>query len=116
MHCGPARHLPPLPEGFAHSYRQPRPIILDTHLRLPPSGRLMKNFQAGRGRRPWVVCGPRCASRDLADVEAWNEREAILRAGGARIVRVRTEGAGGTGEFSTHSIQRCPVARFAEEP
>lgn len=76
----------------------------------------MKNFQAGRGRRPWVVCGPRCASRDLADVEAWNEREAILRAGGARIVRVRTEGAGGTGEFSTHSIQRCPVARFAEEP
>ncbi|KAI1793188.1 bacterial bifunctional deaminase-reductase [Ganoderma leucocontextum] len=98
------RHLPSLPAGYAHSYRQPRPIVLDTHLRLSPDCKLIRNFQTGRGRRPWIVCGPRCPSRDLADTEVWAEREAILRAVGARIVRVRTEGAGGVGLISVRDL------------
>ncbi|KZT08650.1 bacterial bifunctional deaminase-reductase [Laetiporus sulphureus 93-53] len=53
------RHLPPLPAGLYSPqarYNVPRPIILDAHLRLSHECKLIKNYRAGDGRRPWVVC------------------------------------------------------------
>ncbi|EIW63974.1 bacterial bifunctional deaminase-reductase [Trametes versicolor FP-101664 SS1] len=89
------RHLPPLPEGHPHGYRIPRPVILDTHLRLPPTCKLLRNYQAGRGRRPWVVCARRTGSRDVAGNEAFTKRAAALQNAGARIVEVDADEATG---------------------
>ncbi|EJF67169.1 dihydrofolate reductase [Dichomitus squalens LYAD-421 SS1] len=86
------RHLPPLPTGYAHSYRLPRPVILDTNLRLSPDCKLLKNYRAGRGRRPWVVCAPQTPARDdSASTEAFARRAATLQAAGARVVEVAAD-------------------------
>ncbi|OJT04452.1 hypothetical protein TRAPUB_4722 [Trametes pubescens] len=90
-----ARHLPPLPEGHPLGYRIPRPVILDTHLRLPPTCKLLKNYKSGRGRRPWVVCARRTALCDVADNEAFAKRAAALQNAGARIVEVDADEATG---------------------
>ena len=59
--------------------RQPRPVILDTRLRTPPSARLL----ARTDRSPWIFHGeaPGDAARELA-------------ARGARLFRVRETGSG----------------------
>ncbi|KZV96118.1 bacterial bifunctional deaminase-reductase [Exidia glandulosa HHB12029] len=36
----------------------PRPIILDPYLRLPPTCKLLTNYAARTGRRPWIFCSP----------------------------------------------------------
>ncbi|KAI0828962.1 bacterial bifunctional deaminase-reductase [Trametes gibbosa] len=82
------RHLPPLPDGYPHAYRMPRPIILDTHLRLPPDCRLLQNYLGGRGRRPWVVCAPHRASEEVVGAHAFAERATALRKAGARVIAV----------------------------
>ncbi|KAI0361033.1 bacterial bifunctional deaminase-reductase [Trametes cingulata] len=82
------RHLPPLPSAYPHKYRLPRPVILDTRLRLPPDCKLLKNYQAGIGRRPWVICAPQTASPDIASTEAFTKRAAALQDAGARIVEL----------------------------
>ncbi|KAI0652403.1 bacterial bifunctional deaminase-reductase [Trametes meyenii] len=79
------RHLPPLPSDNPHGYRLPRPVILDTHLRLPPKCKLLKNYQAGNGRRPWVICASQSNS---ANSEAFAARATALQSAGARIVEV----------------------------
>lgn len=80
-----ARHLPPLPEDAAYRYHLPRPIILDSNLRLASDCKLLKNHREGRGRRPWVV-GSRPES--TAETQSWAERKLALEAAGARIVEV----------------------------
>ncbi|KAH9897863.1 bifunctional deaminase-reductase [Cubamyces lactineus] len=85
------RHLPPLPAGYPHGYRLPRPIVLDTHLRLSPDCKLLKNYQAGRGRRPWIIC----ASQNVADTETFAQRAAALRQAGARIVELSVDQSSG---------------------
>ena len=48
----PVRHLP----QPATPYNLPRPVIIDTHLRLPTSCKLLRNFKNGMGKRPWIIC------------------------------------------------------------
>ncbi|KAI0778724.1 bacterial bifunctional deaminase-reductase [Trametes elegans] len=90
------RHLPPLPTGYSRGYRLPRPVVLDTHLRLPPDCRLLKNYQAGRGRRPWVICAPQRASPGIAETEAFAHRAATLQSAGARVVELDADATTGT--------------------
>jgi 2,5-diamino-6-(ribosylamino)-4(3H)-pyrimidinone 5'-phosphate reductase len=76
-----ARHLPPAPSGVRRHL--PRPMVLDAHLRLPPTCKLLQNYTSGRGRRPWVIC--------LAGMADGSKRKE-LEAAGARIVEVAGEG------------------------
>ncbi|CDO73089.1 hypothetical protein BN946_scf185007.g143 [Trametes cinnabarina] len=104
------RHLPPLPAGHPHGYRLPRPIILDTHLRLSPECKLLKNYQAGYGRRPWVVCAPQRASSDVASTEAFTQRAAALQAAGAKIIELECDAAT---EMSESPIDNDRAGRIA---
>lgn len=69
----------------------PRPVVLDTHLRLLPSCRLLSHEAVG-GRSPTIVL---CAGEgvDGEDVE-FTARRAALEAAGAVVIRCR-EGHGG---------------------
>ncbi|KIK52052.1 hypothetical protein GYMLUDRAFT_88833 [Collybiopsis luxurians FD-317 M1] len=92
------RHLPPRdpdPSSNGHSnpYHLPRPIILDTDLRLSPRCKLLKNFSEGRGRRPWVVCAELAAADSRAE---WVDRRKELETAGARVVVLDSE-AGANG-------------------
>ncbi|KAI0660610.1 bacterial bifunctional deaminase-reductase [Cubamyces menziesii] len=89
------RHLPPLPASYPHGYRLPRPIVLDTHLRLSPDCKLLKNYQAGCGRRPWVICAPQSAPPDVAATAAFSQRAAALQKAGARIVELDVDPSSG---------------------
>ena len=80
-----ARHLPPLPTGSLQRYHLPRPVILDSHLRLPLDCKLLKNHRDGCGRRPWII-GTRPQSE--AELVAWQARHTALEAAGAKIVEV----------------------------
>ncbi|KAH9858342.1 bacterial bifunctional deaminase-reductase [Lenzites betulinus] len=84
------RHLPSLPEGYPYSYRLPRPVIVDTHLRLSPHCKLLQNYQAGRGRRPWIVCAPEVGKNASTFVD---RAEALQRAG-ARIIKLDASESG----------------------
>ncbi|EED80875.1 predicted protein [Postia placenta Mad-698-R] len=79
---GLARHLPPLTRGRYHC---PRPIILDSQLRLSPDCKLLKNYRAGTGRRPWVVCTG-YEKKTEAQEKEFNQTKQALRQAGARIV------------------------------
>ena len=65
-------HPPPEP------YNLPRPIIIDSHLRLPPTCKLLRNYKNGTGRQPWIMCSsPEDQQRRLA-----------LETAGARIIEI----------------------------
>ncbi|KAF4604823.1 2,5-diamino-6-(ribosylamino)-4(3H)-pyrimidinone 5'-phosphate reductase [Pleurotus pulmonarius] len=51
--------------GHGNPYHLPRPIILDTNLRLKTDCKLVQNYKNGTGRRPWVICAAP-SSRDDA--------------------------------------------------
>jgi 2,5-diamino-6-(ribosylamino)-4(3H)-pyrimidinone 5'-phosphate reductase len=79
------RHLPQPTESTL--YKLPRPVIIDTHLRLPTSCKLLRNFQNGTGRRPWIICtddseGTKDGKITLA------ERKKALEEAGARIIEI----------------------------
>ncbi|KAI0734378.1 bacterial bifunctional deaminase-reductase [Fomitopsis betulina] len=90
------RHLPPLPTGSVHKYHLPRPIILDTNLSLPADCKLLKNYQAGVGRRPWVVTTPLPSDGDDPRIS----RMTRLATAGARIIEVKMDDNGTTGRIS----------------
>ncbi|KAJ7246257.1 dihydrofolate reductase-like domain-containing protein [Mycena haematopus] len=71
------RHLPP----GAAPHSAPRPIVLDSRLRLPLTCKLLRNYAhgSGVGRQPWVV------SRQYADPE-WETRREALEKAGARVL------------------------------
>ncbi|KAF9486563.1 bacterial bifunctional deaminase-reductase [Pholiota conissans] len=95
------RHLPPPPPN-APPHALPRPIIVDTHLRLPLTCKLLRNFQAHTGRRPWVLCIPHSTS-DIA----FADRRRALEAAGARVVDVkdpRTSDAEGMARVSAAAL------------
>ncbi|KAJ6621133.1 dihydrofolate reductase-like domain-containing protein [Mycena sp. CBHHK59/15] len=73
------RHLPP----DADAPHLPRPVVLDTHLRLAPTCKLLVNFRHGGARRPWVLCA--VPSSEDAD---WQARFDALRDAGATIFQV----------------------------
>ncbi|KAF9454161.1 dihydrofolate reductase [Macrolepiota fuliginosa MF-IS2] len=76
------RHLPPRLDSQPHSL--PRPIILDPRLRLSPECKLLKNFQAKTGRRPWVLS----ATPTDDDRPDWQQRYDALSQAGASIVQL----------------------------
>ncbi|KAF8910163.1 dihydrofolate reductase-like domain-containing protein [Gymnopilus junonius] len=89
----PQLNVRKLPPPNAMSYHLPRPIIIDTYLRLPPTCKLLLNYQNKVGRRPWVVCGhvaaPSTHSRLPADTaETRLLRKQALEAAGARIIEI----------------------------
>ncbi|KAH8099832.1 bacterial bifunctional deaminase-reductase [Cristinia sonorae] len=86
------RHLPPLPEDAAYKYNLPRPVILDTHLRLRSDCKLLNNYKAGVGRRPLVVTSAYARTSDEAD--AWTERKANLETAGARVIEIEAVDGG----------------------
>ncbi|ESK92678.1 riboflavin-specific deaminase [Moniliophthora roreri MCA 2997] len=86
------RHLPsrpsnPAKNGHDNPYHLPRPIILDSTLRLSPNCRLLDNYKKGLGRRPWVFCSK------LGDDEGnreWMERKQLLEEAGASVITTPT--------------------------
>ena len=67
----------------------PRPIILDTNLRLSTTCKILKNFQAGTGRRPWVFCAPLDGARiSKEQIQVRDERKQALQTAGARVFEV----------------------------
>ncbi|KAG6842450.1 hypothetical protein C0991_007580 [Blastosporella zonata] len=74
-----ARLLPPLSEG--QRYNLPRPVIVDSRLRLSPSCKLLSNYQAGRGRRPWIICA-------VVDDPDWRNRLETLQKAGAKVIQI----------------------------
>ncbi|WFD31716.1 2,5-diamino-6-(ribosylamino)-4(3H)-pyrimidinone 5'-phosphate reductase [Malassezia sp. CBS 17886] len=70
-----------LPQGV----HCPRPVVLDSALRTPPTCRLLQNFRDGRGCRPLLVATqPKHASH----VAEWSRRHSVLEHEGAEIVLV----------------------------
>lgn len=90
-----ARHLPPrLPP-----HNVPRPIILDSHLRLPTSCKLLNNFRAGSGRRPWILSTP---SQD----PSWISRKEALKQAGANIIEIPSLNG------NSFSLNSSPLVRY----
>jgi len=87
------RHLP---QPTSTPYSLPRPVIIDTHLRLPTTCKLLRNFQNGIGRKPWIIC----ATHNDDDSDEGNshgltqkkmtliERKKALETAGARIIEI----------------------------
>jgi len=73
------RHLPPR----SSPYHLPRPVILDTTLRLKSTCKLLVNYQTGVGRRPWVFCKSDSEPTLL-------DRRRILEAAGAKVIPTAT--------------------------
>ncbi|CAL1694171.1 unnamed protein product [Somion occarium] len=73
------RHLPAL---SGSKYHLPRPIILDSSLRLPLDCKLIQNYKEGRGRRPWVI-------GQVSENSDWVTRKQALEAAGARVIEVK---------------------------
>lgn len=57
-------------------------MILDTHLRLSPTCKLLKNYKEGRGRRPWVFTS---TPTNQGELSAWSKRKEVLESEGARV-------------------------------
>jgi len=75
-----ARHLPPR-TSTEDKYHLPRPVILDSHLRLSTNCKLLKNFQNHIGRRPWIICSSSATASEFS-----NRKE--LENAGAKIIEV----------------------------
>ena len=65
-------------------FNLPRPIVLDTNLRLPVDCKLINNFKSGKGRRPWVV------GYDTKEA-GWNERKIALETAGVKVIEVKSD-------------------------
>lgn len=73
--------IPPTARLLPPPHNLPRPVILDSHLRLPTSCKLLINFRAGSGRRPWILSTP---SQD----PSWISRKDALKQAGANIIEI----------------------------
>ncbi|KXN88821.1 2,5-diamino-6-ribosylamino-4(3H)-pyrimidinone 5'-phosphate reductase [Leucoagaricus sp. SymC.cos] len=78
------RHLPAPTDGISHPL--PRPIILDPGLRLSPTCKLLKNYKAGTGRQPWVLCATPAGN----DRARWQQRYDTLSQAGASIIHLES--------------------------
>lgn len=65
-------------------YPTPRPIILDSYLRTPPTCKLLKNYAAGTGLAPYIIYG--LPLWDPEESKEINRRKALLEAAGAVLV------------------------------
>ncbi|KAF9015669.1 dihydrofolate reductase-like domain-containing protein, partial [Cyathus striatus] len=73
------RHLPPADPP----HHLPRPIILDSHLRFSLSSKLLANYNAGTGRRPWILS-------IHSDDPQWLARKDALEHAGVKVISVHT--------------------------
>lgn len=102
----PARHLPPRdPSVVGHDkpYHLPRPVVLDTHLRLSPQCKLLTNFQNGSGRRPWIISAQ---PNDQQELAKWTHRSDLLEGAGAKIIAITAE-EGNQGVFPLVNLDIC---------
>lgn len=95
------RHLP---QPRSTPYNLPRPVIIDTHLRLPASCKLLRHFQNRTGRRPWIICAAFNSQLRTIDNSEGNgdeatqrisrrERKKALEEAGARIIEIPSSSA-----------------------
>ncbi|KAH7914721.1 dihydrofolate reductase-like domain-containing protein [Hygrophoropsis aurantiaca] len=71
------RHIP-----TSANRSPPRPIILDSKLRLQPKCKLLNNYQQGAGLQPWIICSPLEPDKD--------KRREDLESAGAKVIEVRS--------------------------
>lgn len=74
-----------IPEAGKQHIRSPRPVVLDTHLRLRTDCKLLKNYRDGKGQQPWVFCG---SDPESACTER-NARKSALEAAGAVVYEIQ---------------------------
>ncbi|PPQ63836.1 hypothetical protein CVT24_009786 [Panaeolus cyanescens] len=79
------RHLPP-PDATAPRHHLPRPIIVDSQLRLNPNCKLLNNFNDGTGRRPYIVTAP--LPPGAIEQHSFLQRKKVLEQAGARVFHV----------------------------
>jgi len=103
-----ARHLPPTLDGSRRNL--PRPVIIDRHLQLPPTCKLLRNYQNGTGRRPWVLCAP---SSDAISTE----RLSALEKAGAAVIQVPVEAKGNRISVSSilHTLRQREIRSLMVE-
>jgi hypothetical protein len=93
------RHLPfPAQNTHFQHYHHPRPIILDPHLRLSPTCKLIINAAKGVGVAPWVISaapskieGFFANEDDGENLQQWEARRDVLQAAGVTIIIVDRE-------------------------
>ncbi|KAG7099694.1 hypothetical protein E1B28_001516 [Marasmius oreades] len=73
----------PSKNGHDRPYSLPRPIVLDSHLRLDPACKLLINFQSGLGRRPWILCSE---PDEFEERKLWETRRSALVNAGAIVL------------------------------
>ncbi|KAI0275289.1 dihydrofolate reductase-like domain-containing protein [Gloeopeniophorella convolvens] len=93
------RYLPfPSQNTHFQHYHHPRPLVLDPHLRLSPTCKLIANAVKGAGVAPWVISAqpPRVAGffandGDEEKLRRWEARRDALLTAGATVVLVEQE-------------------------
>jgi len=93
------RHLPfPTQTTHFQHYHHPRPLILDSHLRLSPTCRLITNAAMGVGVAPWVISAPPpkiegffANEGDASKLQQWEARRDALQAAGVTVILVEPE-------------------------
>ena len=82
---------------FQH-YHHPRPLILDPHLRLSPTCKLIVNAAKGAGVAPWVISarppkpdGFFAKEDDGEKLQQWEARLEALLAAGVIVILVEQE-------------------------
>lgn len=76
----PVRRLP----SRDTPYPCPRPVILDSYLRTPPTCKLLQNFAAGTGLAPYIIYG--MPLLDFGESKEIKRRKAILEEAGAILI------------------------------
>ncbi|CAE6450162.1 unnamed protein product [Rhizoctonia solani] len=74
------RRLPPRETP----YPCPRPIILDSYLRTPPTCKLLQNFAAGNGLAPYIIYG--MPLLDFGESKEIKRRKVVLEEAGAILI------------------------------
>jgi len=93
------RHLPfPTQNTHFQHYHHPRPLIIDPHLRLSPTCKLIINAAKGAGVAPWVISatppkieGFFANEGDGEKRQQWEARRDVLQAAGVTIILVEPE-------------------------
>ncbi|KAI0308343.1 dihydrofolate reductase-like domain-containing protein [Multifurca ochricompacta] len=93
------RHLPfPVQNTHFQHYHHPRPLILDPHLRLSPTCKLVINAAKSAGVAPWVISArpPKIdgffANEDDGErLQQWEARRDVLQAAGVTVILVEPE-------------------------
>jgi 2,5-diamino-6-(ribosylamino)-4(3H)-pyrimidinone 5'-phosphate reductase len=93
------RYLPfPVQNTHFQHYHHPRPLILDPHLRLSPTCKLIVNAAKGAGVAPWVISArpPKPDSffaneDDGEKLQQWEARLDALLAAGVTLILVEQE-------------------------